>query len=102
MNGTSVEAFPELKRNTWCEIPNTHLLDASPKNLPVGRSIIAAWSGGAFDTKRDRLIVWGGGHGDYNGNEITGFDIRLKAEMLQRTGSYKFRGPPNKFAHLTP
>ena len=30
----------------------------------------------------------------------TGFDIRLKAEMFQRTGSYKIRGPLNKFAQL--
>jgi threonine dehydratase len=33
--------------------------------------------------------------------EATGFDVRLKAEMLQRTGSYKIRGPLNKFAFLT-
>src|SRR5207253_9484215 len=26
----------------------------------------------------------------------------LKAEMFQRTGSYKIRGPLNKFYHLTP
>ncbi len=32
----------------------------------------------------------------------TGFDVRLKAEMFQRTGSYKIRGPLNKFQHLTP
>ncbi len=31
----------------------------------------------------------------------TGFDVRLKAEMLQRTGSYKIRGPLNKFMNLT-
>src|SRR5436305_5682067 len=31
-------------------------------------------------------------------NERTGFDIRLKAEMVQRVGSYKIRGPLNKFA----
>jgi threonine dehydratase len=34
-------------------------------------------------------------------SERTGFDVRLKAEMLQRTGSYKIRGPLNKFAFLT-
>src|SRR5437773_9556856 len=28
----------------------------------------------------------------------SGFDVRLKAEMLQRVGSYKIRGPLNKFA----
>ena len=31
----------------------------------------------------------------------TGFDVRLKAEMLQRTGSYKIRGPLNKFPLLS-
>ena len=31
----------------------------------------------------------------------TGFEVRLKAEMLQRTGSYKIRGPLNKFPLLT-
>ncbi|HLG13682.1 MAG TPA: threonine ammonia-lyase [Blastocatellia bacterium] len=34
-------------------------------------------------------------------SEQTGFDVRLKAEMLQRTGSYKIRGPLNKFSHLS-
>jgi threonine dehydratase len=34
-------------------------------------------------------------------SERTGFDVRLKAEMLQRTGSYKIRGPLNKFTYLT-
>jgi threonine dehydratase len=34
-------------------------------------------------------------------NEITGFDIRLKAEMFQRVGSYKIRGPLNKFALMS-
>jgi len=31
----------------------------------------------------------------------SGFEVRLKAEMLQRTGSYKIRGPLNKFPQLT-
>jgi len=35
-------------------------------------------------------------------DERTGFDTRLKAEMFQRVGSYKIRGPLNKFALLTP
>ncbi len=34
-------------------------------------------------------------------SERSGFDIRLKAEIFQRTGSYKIRGPLNKFAHLS-
>lgn len=31
-------------------------------------------------------------------SEITGYDVRLKAELFQRVGSYKIRGPLNKFA----
>ena len=34
-------------------------------------------------------------------SERTGFDVRLKAEIFQKTGSYKIRGPLNKFTHLT-
>ena len=31
-------------------------------------------------------------------SERSGFDVRLKAELFQRVGSYKIRGPLNKFA----
>src|ERR1700736_5632045 len=31
-------------------------------------------------------------------SERTGLDVRMKAEMFQRVGSYKIRGPLNKFA----
>ncbi|HEX9893206.1 MAG TPA: threonine/serine dehydratase [Gemmatimonadales bacterium] len=34
-------------------------------------------------------------------SELTGYDVRLKAEMFQRVGSYKIRGPLNKFTFLT-
>jgi threonine dehydratase len=34
-------------------------------------------------------------------SERTGFDVRLKAEIFQKGGSYKVRGPMNKFSHLT-
>ena len=34
-------------------------------------------------------------------SERTGFDVRLKAEMFQRGGWYKIRGPMNKFSYLT-
>jgi threonine dehydratase len=35
-------------------------------------------------------------------SDRAGFDVRLKAELFQRTGSYKIRGPLNKFTFLTP
>ena len=34
-------------------------------------------------------------------SEACGFDVRLKAELFQRGGSYKVRGPLNKIARLT-
>lgn len=34
-------------------------------------------------------------------SEATGYDVRLKAELFQRTGSYKIRGPLNKFTFLS-
>jgi threonine dehydratase len=34
-------------------------------------------------------------------SERTGFNVRLKAEIFQKTGSYKIRGPLNKFTYLT-
>ena len=33
--------------------------------------------------------------------ERTGFEVRLKAEMFQRGGSYKIRGPLNKLPQLS-
>jgi threonine dehydratase len=35
-------------------------------------------------------------------SERSGYDVRLKAEIFQKGGSYKLRGPLNKFRHLTP
>jgi hypothetical protein len=69
----------DLKPGEWYEVPNSHLDAVKPAVDAPGaegvRAVMNAWSGGAFDTKRDRLIVWGGGHGDYSGNEIYTFDM---------------------------
>src|ERR1700722_6042817 len=34
-------------------------------------------------------------------SEQSGYNVRLKAEVFQRTGSYKLRGPLNKLQELT-
>jgi threonine dehydratase len=34
-------------------------------------------------------------------SDATGYDVRLKAELFQRVGSYKIRGPLNKFALMS-
>jgi len=70
------DAVKNLAPGHWYEIPNTKLEDVAPVPKPGGlRYLVEAWSGGAFDTKRERLLVWGGGHADYDGNEIYAFDL---------------------------
>ncbi len=72
-----------LKPGEWLEIPNSHLraLDPCPaRNCPYTltsgvTSVMDAWSGGAYDTTEDRLIVTGGGHSDYAGNELYAFSL---------------------------
>jgi threonine dehydratase len=64
--------------------------------LPLGREVFdVAYSRVAPSTNRTPLMS------SRMLQELTGFDVRLKAEMFQRTGSYKIRGPLNKFAELT-
>lgn len=38
-------------------------------------AVMNDWAGGAYDTTRDRLMVWGGGHGGYGGNEAYAFSL---------------------------
>ncbi len=65
----------------WHELPNTQLAPDCPSVSEIQgntgcRSVIIAWNGGVADQRRDRLIVWGGGHADYFGNEVYALDLR--------------------------
>jgi hypothetical protein len=68
----------DLQPGHWYEVPNSRVRSILPNPVPPGNPayLMRAWSGAAYDTKRDRLIVWGGGHGDYGGNEIYAFDVK--------------------------
>lgn len=98
----------------WMEVPNSMVQDSFPKVSPGGYSsaVIGAWGGGAYDTKRDRMILWGGGHGDYAGNEIYVFDLNtLKWTRVNepspvpsgvtefRTGYYPDGGPVSRHTY---
>ena len=37
-------------------------------------AVIDAWSGGAYDPVHDKMLIWGGGHADYWGNEVYSFN----------------------------
>ena len=81
--------FDGLQTGVWHEIENTDLQSLAPANddnyswndlfsgfdNARGDGGILAWSGGAFDSQRNRLLVWGGGHNDYSGNGVYAFDV---------------------------
>jgi hypothetical protein len=65
----------------WYQISDSRLMKACPSSdqsiqgVDGCRAVIDAWNGGIADTKRNRLIIWGGGHADYYGNEIYALDL---------------------------
>lgn len=73
-------SITQLRDAEWYEIPFTELRDiewVAPSNeefLGSVNGIFTAASGGVFDSKRDRLVIWGGGSGDWR-NEIYAFDF---------------------------
>jgi hypothetical protein len=74
-----------IKPGEWFEAPASRMDAVKPDPLPNGyfSAEMEAWSGGAYDSKRDRLMIWGGGHSDYAGNEVYAFDLdALKWERL--------------------
>jgi len=38
-------------------------------------AIVGAWGGGAYDSVHRKMLIWGGGHETYYGNEVYAFDI---------------------------
>jgi len=66
-----------LQPGQWQELPNTKIRSVLPTPPQQGdpQSIVRAWSGGTVDTVKGRLLVWGGGHSDYWGNELYALDL---------------------------
>ena len=68
----------------WHEIPKTVMRTVCPPNGFGGSTyefsnecpaVTGAWNSAAFDTTRNRLVLWGGGHGDYLGNELYALEL---------------------------
>lgn len=72
------DVFTDLKPGEWYEVPGSKMTSVAPNPTPDGdvAAVMEAWSGGAYDIKRDQLLVWGGGHSDYAGNEVYAFDVK--------------------------
>jgi Bacterial Ig domain/IPT/TIG domain len=64
----------------WYQIPNTKIAPNCPTDPSIQAvegcsGVVADWSSGVGDTKRNRLLVWGGGHNGYYGNEVYALDL---------------------------
>jgi len=80
---SSSNTFASLQPGHWFDIANSHMAGVA-YNGPLASqvaetggpwAVMGAWSGGTFDPNSDSLIVWGGGHSDYAGNEVYAFNL---------------------------
>ena len=56
----------------WTPVPQRAQVDGMAFGSP--RKIITAWASMTWDSNRSQLIIWGGGHANYAGNEVYRFD----------------------------
>ncbi len=59
--------------NSWIKLNTNHFSDAwAPDGLTPNntKGVIEAWSSFAWDSMRGNIILWGGGHANYIGNEV--------------------------------
>lgn len=64
----------------WHDLTNLKMsATGCPSPSPGGsgncEQIERAWGGGLYDTSRNRLVMFGGGHSDYFGNEMFALDL---------------------------
>ena len=83
---SAADTFPE--KLGWISVPHSTLQGVCPPSTAGYefpghcRYVIAAWNSAIADTKRNRMIIWGGGHADYFGNEVYAFDLN-SLQMLR-------------------
>lgn len=85
--GTSaiLDRIASAPENSWVKVNNNLFSDAWPDpddrpmraktNAPPSK-IILAWSSFAWDSNRSSMWLYGGGHANYNGNEVYRFNGR--------------------------
>lgn len=82
---TAEQTLLGLPADSWYQATGTHLHDVCSPVSSYGDGIyltsgcdmiVNAWGGGAYDAQRQRMLVWGGGHADYGGNEVYALDLK--------------------------
>jgi hypothetical protein len=70
------QALVDLPADSWFTVPNTKIRPLCPTSIGGScNNVIDAWSGGTFDPVHNQMLIFGGGHGDYSGNEVYAFDV---------------------------
>lgn len=59
----------------WHELPDTRISSVCDPAFGPCSAITDAWSGAAVDAEGDRMLVWGGGSGEYRGNQVFAFEL---------------------------
>jgi len=84
----SEQMLVDMPADSWTSAPASDLLTTCAPvaeqfegvALVIGcRGITEAWGGGAWDPLHRKMLVWGGGHADYGGNEVYAFDVATMA-----------------------
>ncbi|ALA59766.1 fibronectin type III domain-containing protein [Nitrospira moscoviensis] len=78
---TSAQTIPSTPG--WTQLTNTKIRSVCPdpaqyptiQGAEGCQAVVTNWNSAAFDTTRNRLIVWGGGHNGYYGNELYAVDL---------------------------
>ncbi len=83
MSADSWISLPGTAFGTFCKV---HQVSALEGNGGCAMAI-NAWSGGVFDEHRRKMLVIGGGHMDYWGNEVSGFDLASASWSLVKPAS---------------
>lgn len=112
----------DLPARHWCEVPNSRLRSAEkrPQDYPDWNgsqsfqyesfqrvqgvfALVGSWNSAAFDSRRNRLLTFGGGHNDYGGNEIYAFDLRsLRWTRVSDPTAFPSRHPEFQNSDGTP
>jgi hypothetical protein len=71
-----------MPADSWMDLPATDFStyckaneDPTVETVQGCNAVITSWSGGAFDGAQHEMLLFGGGHNDYWGNEVYGFDL---------------------------
>lgn len=68
--GTWKQMSVNTFKSVWTPASQRPLFNPVSGSNPTPHKIIAAWSGYGWDTRRGDLIIYGGGHGNYSGNDV--------------------------------